>query len=420
MKPICFVIMPFSKKKIENEEVDFDAIYEKIFKPAIEKAGMIAIREDEELSGGIIHKTMIEKIIFSDFVLVDISMENSNVFYELGIRHMASKNNTLLVSFKDVNLFDIKPVRYHKYDKKDINEIENITEKIKKLFNKEINTSPIYDFFDFQIDINNKKLESFRQRSEEISELENELFIAKAKQDIEKLEKLKDKVILDNGLSKTLYIIYRDLKKYEKMLGFYEKLNYELKGNKFILEQKAFALNRLGKREEAEILLKYIIKKFGENSETLGILGRVYKDLWSETKNKRYLKQAIETYKKGFETNLNDYYPGINLITLAFYDEDNEVLQKYLPIVEVSTGKALNKQKDYWTLATMFELSFIKQDCELAKKMLDEIVVCDREKWMLETTLNNLKILIEKIDDICINDILSEFEDFIKGFNNES
>lgn len=415
MKPICFVIMPFSKKKIENEEVDFDAIYEKIFKPAIEKAGMIAIREDEELSGGIIHKTMIEKIIFSDFVLVDISMENSNVFYELGIRHMASKNNTLLVSFKDVSLFDIKPVRYHKYDKTDINEIENIATKIKKLFNKEINTSPIYDFFDFQIDINNKKIESFRQRSKEISELENELFIAKAKQDIEKLEKLEDKVILDNGLSKTLYIIYRDLKKYEKMLNFYEKLNYELKGNKFILEQKAFALNRLGKREEAEILLKYIIKKFGEDSETLGILGRVYKDLWSETKNKRYLKQAIETYKKGFEVNLNDYYPGINLITLAFYDKNNKILQKYLPIVEVAVEKALTKQKDYWALATMFELSFIKQDCELAKKMLDEIIVCDsREKWMLESTLNNLKILIKKIDDKCINDILDEFKNFVE------
>lgn len=419
MKPICFAIMPFGKKKVNGEEVDFDNIYNKILKPAIEKAEMIPIREDEELSGGIIHKTMIEKIIFSDFVLVDTSMENVNVFYELGIRHMASKNNTLLISFNNkMNVFDISPVRYYFYDKNDINEIGKIAKKISEIHNKEVKTSPIYDFFDFEIDKTKykDKIESFKEKSKKINELEEELLIAKAKKDIQKLEELEDKVIFDNNLSVKLYITYRDLKKYEKMLNFYEKLKNELKENKFILQQYAFALNRLGRREESEITLKKIIEKFGEDSETMGILGRIYKDLWEEKNNNSYLKKAIDVYKKGFEADLNDYYPGINLLTLALYDGNKEILDKYLPIVEVAVEKSFKNKKDYWGVATKLEVAFIKQDCKLAKKMLEEIIFCDKEKWMLETTLKNLTFLMDKIDNQCLENIKNELENLIKGF----
>ena len=251
-----------------------------------------------------------------------------------------------------------------------------------------------------------------------MSELENELLIAKAKKNIQKIEELEDKVILDNNLSKMLYIIYRDLEEYEKMLNFYNKMKKELQENKFILEQKAFALNRLNRKEEAKVLLESIIKKFGEDSETLGILGRVYKDLWQESKNEVYLKKAIEIYKKGFENNLNDYYPGINLLTLALYDNNKKILEQYLPIVEVALNKSLSNKKDYWGLATKLELAFIKKDCKLAREILEEIKIIDKEQWMLESTLNNLKLLMEKIDDECISEIFNEFETLINDLEN--
>jgi tetratricopeptide (TPR) repeat protein len=199
------------------------------------------------------------------------------------------------------------------------------------------------------------------------------------------------------------------------MLNLYKKMPEELKKNKFILQQNAFALNRLNEKEEAKVLLEDIIQKFGEDSETLGILGRVYKDLWEESKNECYLKKEIEIYKKGFETNLNDYYPGINLITLALYDEDKKILKKYLPIVEVAVEKALRKRKDYWALATMFELSFIKQDKKLAEEILKEIIVCDKEIWMLETTLKNLNFVMKKINDEKFTKILKKFKTLIRS-----
>ena len=58
-----------------------------------------------------------------------------------------------------------------------------------------------------------------------------------------------------------------------------------MKSTKMIQEQLGFALNRLGKRDQAEKVLMKIINKFGNDSETNGILGRVYKGQLA-----RYLK----------------------------------------------------------------------------------------------------------------------------------
>jgi hypothetical protein len=33
---VCFVIMPFNKKMVGGKEVDFNFIYDRVFKPAIE------------------------------------------------------------------------------------------------------------------------------------------------------------------------------------------------------------------------------------------------------------------------------------------------------------------------------------------------------------------------------------------------
>ena len=45
MKPLCFVIMPFGKKKdTDGKEIDFDEIYNSLIHPAIIMAGMEPMR----------------------------------------------------------------------------------------------------------------------------------------------------------------------------------------------------------------------------------------------------------------------------------------------------------------------------------------------------------------------------------------
>ncbi len=66
LKPLCFVLMPFSKKKdpATGLDIDFDRIYETAIRPGIEKAAMEPIRADEERTGGIIHKPMLSGFYF--------------------------------------------------------------------------------------------------------------------------------------------------------------------------------------------------------------------------------------------------------------------------------------------------------------------------------------------------------------------
>src|SRR4030095_2991866 len=96
-----FVVMPFGRKDVPKKpqidaspereksrdllKVDFDAVYEKLFKPALEAAGLQPFRADDEAAAGDILKDMFAELVTADFVLADISILNANVFYELGI-----------------------------------------------------------------------------------------------------------------------------------------------------------------------------------------------------------------------------------------------------------------------------------------------------------------------------------------------
>ncbi|MDQ3920701.1 MAG: DUF4071 domain-containing protein, partial [Acidobacteriota bacterium] len=97
-KPLCFVLMPFGKKPdAAGAVVDFDAVYKNLIAPAISDAGMEPLRADEEMTGGVIHKPMFERLILCEYAVADLTTANANVFYELGIRHAARPWSTVLV-----------------------------------------------------------------------------------------------------------------------------------------------------------------------------------------------------------------------------------------------------------------------------------------------------------------------------------
>ena len=113
MKPYCFVLMPFGKKNDGGGSIiDFDQVYSRIIKPAIEEADLNPIRADEEILGGIIHKPMFERLMLCDFAIADLTTANANVFYELGIRHGIRPHSTILTFAEGMRLpFDAAPLR---------------------------------------------------------------------------------------------------------------------------------------------------------------------------------------------------------------------------------------------------------------------------------------------------------------------
>jgi hypothetical protein len=89
-----------------------------------------------------------------------------------------------------------------------------------------------------------------------------------------------------------------------------------------VREQYGFALNRAGRSDDAESVLLGVLDDHGPSSETLRLLGRVYKDRWQAERDGASLRargrldRAIDAYRRGFEADWRDAYPGINAVTL--------------------------------------------------------------------------------------------------------
>src|ERR1700733_10169906 len=97
-RAVCFVIMPFKRKKdAKNRWVNFDRIYSEIIAPAVNDAGLECERADTERSAGIIHKSMFERLLISEYAIADLTIANANVYYELGVRHATRQESTVLM-----------------------------------------------------------------------------------------------------------------------------------------------------------------------------------------------------------------------------------------------------------------------------------------------------------------------------------
>ena len=77
LKAHCFVDMPFGKKKDPSSgvEIDFDQVYGEAIRPAILAAGLEAIRGDEERTGGIIHVPMFGRLLLSEYLVADLTLD---------------------------------------------------------------------------------------------------------------------------------------------------------------------------------------------------------------------------------------------------------------------------------------------------------------------------------------------------------
>ena len=108
----CFVMQPFASPLGEY--------YEKIYRPAIEKAGLRPVRADAEIfATGKIMDQVWSGINAAKVLVAELTTRNPNVFYELGLAH-AMKKPVVLVSAKEEDVpFDLQHIRVIYYDMSD-------------------------------------------------------------------------------------------------------------------------------------------------------------------------------------------------------------------------------------------------------------------------------------------------------------
>lgn len=117
----------------------FTRVYNHIIKPACELADFEPIRADDVLNTNHIALDVIKKVIESDMAICDLSSQNPNVLYELGIRQAFNKPVVLIKDYRTKRIFDIQGLRDLEYDENlridNVQEsIDNLTEIIKTTY----------------------------------------------------------------------------------------------------------------------------------------------------------------------------------------------------------------------------------------------------------------------------------------------
>ncbi len=108
-KEKCFVIMPISDQG-DYPKGHFTKVYEQIIKPAVEDAGYIPYRVDEnKISDTIINK-IFDAIQECPMAICDLSNRNPNVLYELGLRQAYDKPVVLIQDNKTESIFDVSGI----------------------------------------------------------------------------------------------------------------------------------------------------------------------------------------------------------------------------------------------------------------------------------------------------------------------
>ena len=405
--------MPFGKKPgAGGAMIDFDAVYRDLIAPAIEEAELEPLRADEEMTGGIIHKPMFERLILCEYAVADLTTANANVFYELGIRHAVRPWSTVLIFDEASRLpFDVAPLRAFPYRltpegvPKDIASTKAALADRLREARKAVTDSPIFQLVDGFPEIDHTKTDVFRDRVRYSAKIKERL--ARARKDgaealraVEKeLGKIED---LESGVVIDLFLSYRAARGWEEMIDLVDRMSPPLAATVMVQEQLALALNRAKRGEEAEKVLLDLLEKRGPSSETYGILGRVYKDRWEGALQdgeqflaRGLLDKAIEAYLSGFEADWRDAYPGINAVTLMELKEPPDPRREQLiPVVAYAVERRIAAGKpDYWDYATRLELAVLAKDEEAAMAALGNALASVREPWEPETTARNLRLI---------------------------
>lgn len=187
----------------------------------------------------------------------------------------------------------------------------------------------------------------------------------------------------------------------------------------------AFKLNRAGKREAAEKILRELVEEEGWNSWNGGHLGRVFKDRFEDAwraapqsaEAKALLDEAIETYRRGHAPGDPNPYPGLNALTLSEFlgevpnwkdlllEEVRKALQGAIEsqlekasdqVIDKVVNKALapiQALRDYWTCASAMEFGVLTGDREEAESGLESALVSPHVIPQAETTLRNLVLI---------------------------
>jgi hypothetical protein len=414
-------ILPFGTKAIPDQwgrggtpdRVDFNLFWGAAVRPALEALGYEAVRADVD-TGALILGELLERLILSDLVLIDITLPDPMAYYQAGIRHAAAKGGCVLMSAEwarpAVDMATVRQIRYRLnggfVSPESAEEIRiQLQEAIPILAAA---PSPVHLRFPGYGTPTYSRHSSaaFRQRLEELSEFQSAVQAVKCAHSPLERRRLalavRDQWASSGGAEPSVALgilfLLRDSTDWKTMLEFIESMPPDIRSKPVVQEQWALARSKAGDTATAIAALQELIEMQGETSERRGLLGGRYRKLWIQSRNPEDLDLAIFEYERGMMLDLNDYYPSSNLPRLYRIrgkrgDDDRARMASAVTLLACERARKRGMQDD-WLLATLLGAAFDAGDVEKASSLAEEISAVGPATWKLASTISDLRLSI--------------------------
>lgn len=330
----------------------------------------------------------------ADVVIADVSTNNPNAIYELGVRHTLKKHSTIIIKEGQGNIpFDINHNRVLNYEHLG-NEISDeeatrckgeLEKIITTIIDEPKTDSPLY------------------------------IYIPRTTQPVISDEDLAEIIGVHREKEKSIYTLTSKAKEYMSENKFLEaaeiwkNLSQKVENEKYYIQQRAFCMyksespSKLAALTDALTIINTI--KDACDTETAGILGAINKRLWKETRDASYLDRAIESYSKGWNL-YKDYYTGENyamcLLEMAKKETGEESIyykvgaKKVFAEIVYLILKSLEQndpEELLWKYATLSNAYLACGNIEDASKYEQEFMGQSPNEWQIKT-FNETKSLL--------------------------
>ena len=184
----------------------------------------------------------------------------------------------------------------------------------------------------------------------------------------------------------------QDLRRAGELLAAYDRLQSDLRHwphDARLRQLMGLVLADLGATARANECLARLAREGHHDPETLSILARTHKDLWRQAvtapERERHRMAAQRYYTQAFEET-GDYYPGINVATLAAVagqrDLARAVAAKVRDICDTRlAAPETNPGKRYYLVATLAEAHLVPGELAAAEDQYTEVAALGRGRW---------------------------------------
>ncbi len=441
------MVMPYRVKEVPGPAragvpatLDCDALWERIYKPALEQLGYQAVRGDSDPSSVILNE-MIERLAFADLVVADVTLPNGNVYYEVGLRHVARDTHCVLAAADWAQpLFDISTFSSIRFPLGDgsIPEVEAarareiLVAKIPAL--RDVRT-PYHELVLGSDEASRRgvfrdqvtRIDAFQAGAREVRLMSDPA--ARRARVVALRDATTGSALEIAEVAVELLTLVRDQVGWDAAMAFVETLPPSTRALPFVEEQRLLALAKHGDPLQAVTGLEALIHDRGDTPERRGLIGGRFKALWTQARKdreasgatapgleeRRWLTRAIESYEAGLALDFNQYYCSSNLPRLltargAPGDRDRAAAVNTL-LLEQCKRLVARADADPWLRPTLLNAAIRSGNVEEARRLVEQVAIDGAAAWQVATTLADMDEELRQLPAGAVRDAMRQVRD---------